>query len=118
MFELLKTFNPSQRICHLSFDREGVLYAISSDLLDPQALNTLIRCKFDASFEHIIAQHEIAMPTQATCCHRIALVPHATHETLLVTELTKSQLLQVRLSLRCIALSWPRPCLAFLPVFL
>ena len=35
------------------------------------------------------------MPTQATCCHRIALVPHATHETLLVTELTKSQLLQV-----------------------
>ena len=38
------------------------------------------------------------MPTQATCCHRIAIVDHPTHpqhESLVVTELTKSQLLQV-----------------------
>lgn len=65
IFELHKTFNPHQRLCHISFDREGVLHAISSDLLDKRALNTLIRVQFDASFSSVIAQHEIAFPSQA-----------------------------------------------------
>ena len=95
MFELLKTFNPSQRICHLSFDREGVLYAISSDLLDPGALNTLIRCKFDATFTHIIAQHEIAFPSQQTAVHRICHLNGGDNPSVLVSELSKSKVLQI-----------------------
>ena len=95
MFELLKTFNPSQRICHLSFDRDGVLHAISSDLLDPHALNTLIRCRFDASFTHVIAQHEIAFPSQQTAVHRICHLDGGDHPSVLVSELSKSKVLQI-----------------------
>ena len=46
-------------------DANGVLYAISSDLIDKEALNTLIRLRFDATFTHVVAQHEIAFPSQA-----------------------------------------------------
>ena len=109
VFELFNSgeWNTSPRICHLQWGTDTVigpngskrsipvLYCISSDLIDKSAVNTLIRVRFDETLSQVIAQHEIAMPTQATCCHRIALVNHPTHESLLVTELTKSQLLQV-----------------------
>ena len=98
-------WNGQPRICHLQWGSETVgggsrarqqpvLFCISSDLVDKSAVNTVIRVRFDASLSQVVAQHEIAMPTQATCCHRIALVAHPTHESLLVTELTPSQLLQ------------------------
>ena len=109
IFELFNSgeWNTSPRICHLQWGTDSVvaadgsrqtvpvLFCISSDLVDKSAVNTLIRVRFDAGLTQVVAQHELAMPTQATCCHRIALVGHSAHESLLVTELTKSQLLQV-----------------------
>lgn len=95
LFELFKSFNPSQRLCHLSWDANGVLYAISSDLLDKAALNTLIRVKFDASFTHVVAQHEIAFPSQHTCVHRVLHLDGGDHPSVLVSELSKSQCLQI-----------------------
>ena len=94
MFELHQTFNRHQRLCHLSWDAHGVLYAISSDLVDKKALNTLIRLKFDATFTHVIAQHEIAFPSQHTCVHRIMHLDAAERPSVLVSELSTSQVLQ------------------------
>ena len=94
MFELHQTFNRHQRLCHLSWDSHGVLYAISSDLVDKKALNTLIRLKFDATFTHVIAQHEIAFPSQHTCVHRIMHLDAAERPSVLVSELSTSQVLQ------------------------
>ena len=88
MFELHQTFNRHQRLCHLSWDAHGVLYAISSDLVDKKALNTLIRLKFDATFTHVIAQHEIAFPSQHTCVHRIMHLDAAERPSVLVSELS------------------------------
>ena len=95
IFELLKTFNRKQKLCHLSWDREGVLYAISSDLLDKEALNTLIRIKFDESYTHVVAQHEIAFPSQHTCVHRVLHLDDACEPSVLVSELSTSQCLQI-----------------------
>ena len=98
LFELhANDWNPTPRLCHVRFDDDGVLYAISSDLIDKRAVNSLVRVRFDAAFEEVVAQHEFAMPTQATCCHRVELVPgpDPARCSVVVSELSKAQLLQV-----------------------
>ena len=104
MFELhTHEWNAAPRICHLRWCLEQrTLFCISSDLVDRTATNTLIRVQFDESYSQIVAQHELAMPTQAAGCHRIAMVPtrsgacaDADGASVLVSELTRSQLLQV-----------------------
>lgn len=96
MFELhTQEWNPAPRICHISWDKNNILYAISSDLLDKKAVNTLFRIKFDKDFEQVIAQHELALPSQASCIHRIAHLDGLAEPSVLVSELTKSQILQV-----------------------
>lgn len=96
-FELFANeWNPYPRICNLKFDKNGVLFCISSDLIDKSATNSLIRVKFDDGYTEIIAQHEMAMPTQATGCHRLELIQdNDEHPSIVVTELAKAQMLQV-----------------------
>ena len=95
-FELFANeWNPFPRICNLKFDKSGTLYCISSDLLDKRATNSLIRVKFDDHYTEIIAQHEMAMPTQSTGCHRLEIIQDNNHPSIVVTELAKAQMLQV-----------------------
>lgn len=96
MFELIApSWNPNPRYCHINWDKDGILYAISSDLLDKTAVNALVRIKFDPDFKQVIAQHDLALPTQASCIHRIAFIDDCKDPSILVSELTQSQILQV-----------------------
>lgn len=83
IFELFANdWNPNPRLCHLHWDfKENMLYTISSDLLDKKAADSLIRIKFDDKYEEVIAQHELALPTQGSAIHRIAHIDHTeTHD--------------------------------------
>lgn len=96
VFELLPSeWNPNPRVIHLSWDANDVLYAISSDLVDKKAANSLFRVQFDPLYEQIIGQHELALPTQGSSVHRIAHIDDTKEPSVLVSELAVSQVLQL-----------------------
>ena len=81
------------------------LYLISSNLVDPEAINAITCIDFNvhvgSGWTAMSMRKEIALPTQNCCCHRIeiisdALTGHA-HETVVVSELSESRIFQIQL---------------------
>jgi len=85
--------------------KANMLYLISSNLVDPEAINAITCIDFNvhvgSGWTAMSMRKEIALPTQNCCCHRIeiisdALTGHA-HETVVVSELSESRIFQIQL---------------------
>lgn len=76
------------------------MYAICSNLLDDEGLNCLCVIQFDDEWQGVRSIRHLPLPTQDSCCHRVAVVndgPPETHS-VVVSELSSSKLFQVMLS--------------------
>jgi hypothetical protein len=75
------------------------MYALSSSLLDHQAMNAVIVLRFDTTWSHIQSQFCIPLPTQECACHRIQVIGRglpAEQRAVVVTELASSKLLEIK----------------------
>ena len=87
------------RLIHFEFCASlNEAYALSSDLLDDEATNCIIKMKMaTSSFENIEGIRIIPLPHQDCACHRICAVKASSkaHFSLVVSEMETSKLFQV-----------------------
>jgi virginiamycin B lyase len=83
-------------LLHLAFDaphrgRPAALWLLSSSIVDPAALDVVVRVAFRPGYRAIAREVARALPTQRCKAHRILLLPN----TVMVTELATSGLAQL-----------------------
>ena len=96
------------RLIHIAFsaadkdDGQNRIYALSSDLLDDEAVNSIVVLLMDQKWRKCLGRRVIPLPTQDCACHRIAFVDAAISgqpgrsRSIVVTELASSKLLQIK----------------------
>ena len=93
-------------------DEYNRIYALSSDLLDDEALNAVVILRFDDTWTKCLARRIIPLPTQDCACHRIVFIDTAqgacegehsqlpgrelSSRSIVITELASSKLLQIK----------------------
>ncbi|KAF9993164.1 hypothetical protein BGZ80_000063 [Entomortierella chlamydospora] len=91
--KLKSTFGKDASLLHLAFDLDvtenHTLWLLSSSIVDDDALNMIIKVKFDSEWKTIQSEDIFAMPTQGSQAHRILLTP----TNVFATELASSKLL-------------------------
>ncbi|KAG0204683.1 hypothetical protein BGX28_003432 [Mortierella sp. GBA30] len=80
-------------LLHLEFDlnanRNHILWLLSSSIDNNNALDMIIKVKFDAQWQTILSEDTIVMPTQGCKAHRILITP----TNIFATQLSTSKLL-------------------------
>ena len=96
------------RLIHIAFspadkgEGHNRIYALSSDLLDDEAVNSIVVLRMDQKWRTCLGRRVIPLPTQDCACHRIAFVDAAIpgqpgrSRSIVVTELASSKLLQIK----------------------
>jgi hypothetical protein len=91
-FKLNSTLGADASLLHLAFDDRSIasngMWLLASSIVNPNALDMLIRVQFDENWSKIVSEEILTIPTQRAKAHRI----YVDSGTVYVTELAQSRI--------------------------